>query len=401
MGCASRNLIRGHGRPQTRGGASLRATPVSLPATQTPPALRWLAAGDRGTAREAWLALEAAAGGAPGLAASWDWTEAWLEAFADVVPHRFALATAAGSDAPLGIALVAEPRTRRPPVLGARTSYLGTAGEPWRESVFVERNRLMCAPADRGAFAGALLGELARDRRWDRLAFNGAVPEDVEALRAAGATVGTRVELCPVADLTAAKDGDVTTILSKSRRQRARQSRRAFGETVGTWAQDGAEAQAILGELIDLHQASWAARGERGSFSSERFTAFHRGLVERLAPRDGAVLFRLQRAESGETIGCLYGLREGGRLLFYQSGLRSYSDNKLRAGLVCHVACMDACLARGYDTYDFLAPVTQYKEALSTRNDEIVWAHVERPRVRAKLHPLLRKARRRMLRLDR
>jgi CelD/BcsL family acetyltransferase involved in cellulose biosynthesis len=167
---------------------------------------------------------------------------------------------------------------------------------------------------------------------------------------------------------------------------------RAFGELETQWAQTPAEAHAILDELIALHQAGWAARGESGAFAGERFTGFHRELIERLVPQGRAVLFRVARAD-GAAVGCLYGFLEGERLLFYQGGLARFEDNKLRAGLVCHVLCMQACLERGVADYDFLAPASRYKEELSTRTDHLVWAHVERRRLRARLHTHLRRAR--------
>jgi CelD/BcsL family acetyltransferase involved in cellulose biosynthesis len=72
-------------------------------------------------------------------------------------------------------------------------------------------------------------------------------------------------------------------------------------------------------------------------------------------------------------------------VLFYQSGLAQFGDNRLRAGLVTHLHCMRACLERGFDEYDFLVGEARYKEELATGSRELVWASLRRPRLRLAL----------------
>jgi CelD/BcsL family acetyltransferase involved in cellulose biosynthesis len=95
-----------------------------------------------------------------------------------------------------------------------------------------------------------------------------------------------------------------------------------------------------------------------------------------------------------EVVGCLYGLIDGERLLFYQGGLQRYEDNKLKAGVAAHATFMRACRERGLGVYDFLAPVTRYKEELSTRAEPLVWARLERPTWRTRLGHVVHAVRR-------
>jgi CelD/BcsL family acetyltransferase involved in cellulose biosynthesis len=337
----------------------------------------------RAEAAERWTALEAALERPP-LSCSWAWTETWLAQFGDVVPHRFLIGSADGE--PRGIALVTE-APRRP--LRPRTLHLGTAGEPPGSSVYVERNALLVAPEDRAAFATALVERLVADGGWDRLRFDGLREEDADALLGGRADVTRDEQDSPIADLGAGED--VVDALSGSRRQRARRALRGFGEVEAEWAETPAQAQAILDELIELHQARWTAEGAPGAFASERFTAFHRALVERLLPERRVALLRVRRGE--EVVGCLYGFVEDGRLLFYQSGLRRYEDNRLKAGMVAHVAFMRACREHGLTAYDFLAPATRYKQELSTRAERLVWAELTRPGWRNRLSSAARSIR--------
>jgi len=337
----------------------------------------------RAEAAERWTTLETTLA-STALSCSWAWTETWLAHYGDVVPHRFLLGSADGEAC--GIALVTE-APRRP--LRPRTLHLGTAGEPPGSSVYVERNALLVAPRHRGAFATALVDQLVADGGWDRLRFDGLRAEDADALLAGRAGMTLDEQDSPIADLTAG--GDVVDALSSSRRQRVRRALRGFGDVEAEWAQTPAQALAILDELIELHQARWSAEGAPGAFASDRFTAFHRALVERLLPEGRVALLRVRRDE--QVVGCLYGFVEDDRLLFYQSGLRRYEDNRLKAGVVAHVAFMRACREHGLTAYDFLAPAARYKEELSTHAERLVWAELTRPGWRNRLSSVARSVR--------
>ncbi|MCW2951953.1 MAG: hypothetical protein JWQ48_1123 [Conexibacter sp.] len=345
-----------------------------------PMVVRMLPSRERDEARRLWLALEAEIA-EPALSCSWVWTGTWLEHYGDVVAHRFLIAER--SSRPCGIALVTEapPRLMRP-----RAWHLGTAGEPPGSTVFVERNRLLVGDGERAGFAAALIEALEAEPGWDRLRLDGLHAEDSAALLAACPAAVPRTLESPVADLLAGDD--VLAGLSGSRRQRVRRTLKAFGELEHDWAATVGDANAILDELIVLHQQRWQEAGAPGAFASPRFVAFHRALIARLVPEGRAALVRVRRGE--ETVGCLYGLLDGRRMLFYQSGLRLYEDNRLRAGTAAHVEFMRACRARGVAEYDFLAPAARYKEELATRSDQLVWAEVARPTWRTRLAGAIR-----------
>ena len=64
---------------------------------------------------------------------------------------------------------------------------------------------------------------------------------------------------------------------------------------------------------------------------------------------------------------------EDRRFLFYQSGLATFRDNRCRPGLAAHGLCMQACLERGLEEYDFLEGESRYKRGLSNTERELVW----------------------------
>lgn len=345
-----------------------------------------LTAAERPAASAAWKALQAELD-APGLMCSWEWTGTWLEHYGDAVAHRFVL----GEDerGVRGIALIAEQAVRglRPPTIA-----LGTAGEPYGSSVFVERNRLLVHPDDHAVFATSLLDELERDRRWQRLRLDGMIPSEADALLAGRTGVRRRVEESPVAHLARSADDDTIESLPSGTRRRVRQSLKRLGPLETEWAETGPAAEEILAQLVELHQAHWQAQGGPGAFASDRFRGFHRDLVSRLVPMRRAALFRVR--EDGSTIACLYGLVEGTRLLFYQSGVVRHEDNRVRVGLLAHALFMQACVEHGLSEYDFLAPSARYKEELASDSEKLVWAELERPGLRLHLQRIARRTRR-------
>src|SRR5688500_10302953 len=62
-----------------------------------------------------------------GLANSWAWTDSWLNAYGDSVPHWFVLAERGGRT--VGVALLTHGRKQRRGPLPIRTAHVGTAGE--------------------------------------------------------------------------------------------------------------------------------------------------------------------------------------------------------------------------------------------------------------------------------
>ncbi len=350
-------------------------------------AVRLLGPAEREQAAAAWAALETH--GPPGLACSWWWTETWLRHYGDAVPHAFALVEADGR--PVGAALVtwSARRVGRFPAL--RAIHVGTAGEPPRETVHVERNALLTVPGARPAAARALRRGLETLPGWDELRLDGFLPEDARALLGE-AVAEVRREPCPVADLAAMRDRGLSALegIGAGARRRVRQGLRLLGEVEVEWPQGEDHALDVLDELVALHEARWRP----GVFSAPRFAAFHRDLVVRSGGR--APVWLLRARARGRVIGCLYGFVEDGAALFYQSGLIASDDNRVRPGLVTHALAMQACLDRGLALYDFLGGESRYKRELATGSRELVWARVPRATLRGRGLRLVRDARRRV-----
>jgi CelD/BcsL family acetyltransferase involved in cellulose biosynthesis len=334
-----------------------------------------LPAAERELAASAWRELEAAHGA--GVADSWDWVQTWLDHYGDLIPHRFAIGRRGGE--PRGITLLAHGVDQRRGPIPVRTIHLGTAGEPDLDTVRVEYNRFLVAPADRGAFAAALLAAIrAEGGRYDELALDGFAPEDVAPILQAEPGFRLSRRISHVTDLQAirADGGNVLASLRGSTAYKVRRSRKHLEQAHGPlrleWAETLEHAEDIFAEMIGLHVARWERAGQPAKFASPRFRGFHRDLVRRLFPRGGILLARITAGDL--TVGCDYSLIEHGRVLAYNWGLRHFEDTLISPGLVTGAMVMQEALERGLDEYDWLAGDVLYKRQLSTTTRELVWA---------------------------
>ncbi len=351
-----------------------------------------LDAAERDRAAEVWADLERENPGEP-IVCRWDWTDAWLTHYGDSLPHRFAVVRR--GEQTCAAALLVSGRSRRSRMT-LRTLHLGTAGGPQHEEVAVERNGLLGADADRQEAAAALLARLRRDGGFSELRLDGFRPDHYAAFAAADPSLEAERFPSPTIDLHAIRESgsDVLAALPRSTRYHVRRSIRIYGPVSTEVASTPPQAEDIFDELVSLHQARWHSVGQPGAFASPRRLGFARDLIHRLLATQELLLFRTRC--STETLGCLYAVRDGRDMLFWQGGLAEPRDNRCKPGYVTHVECMRACLDLGIDLYDMLAGDAPYKRALSTGDRELVWAAGLRRGVRAPLAQGLRRARQRL-----
>jgi CelD/BcsL family acetyltransferase involved in cellulose biosynthesis len=159
-------------------------------------------------------------------------------------------------------------------------------------------------------------------------------------------------------------------------RRTARRLEEAHGPISVQWASTLEEAHDIFEEMCALHNARWASRGLHGAFASERFSRFHRDLIDRLFAGGQILLARVKAGDT--TVGCDYGMIEHGRVLSYQWGIATFEDSRLSPGLLTGATIMQAAMERGLVEYDWLAGDVLYKRELSTSSRELLWArHTE------------------------
>lgn len=353
-----------------------------------------------------WRELEQRIDTAP-LTASEAWTRTWLKHYGDTVRHLFLIAESSEADRsdPLmtntlrskylrGIALVTHSTEAKAPLLALATRHLGTAGDPPTEGVVVEYNSLLVDPDCRSLFIRAIADWLTTEGGGDVVCLDGFTNDEAAELSADWSPLEVRDRESKYLDLNAIRTagGDVISSLGRSTRASLRRKLRDYGDLQIEWAETLPQAQQVLEELIELHQARWNAVGQPGAFHSSRFAGFQRSLIADLFPVGKCVLFRVRH--QGTTVGALFLLNDRGRLLDYLSGLADFQQ-KPSPGLISHYLCQCEALQRGFVAYDFLVGDKRHKDNLSTHTQILTWTRWARPNLKNRVVEVLTKLKRR------
>ncbi|MBL4884044.1 MAG: GNAT family N-acetyltransferase [Planctomycetaceae bacterium] len=326
---------------------------------------------------ELWRKLESQFASFP-LMCSADWTETWFNCYQETINTHFV----AGFDGDkiCGICLVTESTSHRIGPLTVRSLHLGTAGEANGESVCVEYNQILCEPRFESRFLLELQKFILDKEDWDRVQLDGIPcgsdqvwPDFLHTKKS------VRVRESRYFDLDHCRENgsDILAMLGKSTRSNIKRRIKKLGEFEVQWAQTCEQAVDIFNELIQLHQQRWQNQGQPGAFASDRFTKFQKQLIEKLLPQQKVVLCRIKAGE--QTVGCLYLLVDGRRMLDYVSGLASF-ESIPSSGLISHYLCMNEALNRGYQAYDFLVGDKRHKENLGKSSNQLQWVICERNR---------------------
>jgi CelD/BcsL family acetyltransferase involved in cellulose biosynthesis len=328
-----------------------------------------------------WRDLERTA--RPAYFLTWGWIENWLA----MLPRGEAPALAVIRDAGAitGAFFLGRRLLFRHHVLPSRAAFVNATGVPHVDELCIEHNGILGT----GCSLARLIELLPRD--WDELFLPGV---DRETFRDLDVPRGYRVRVVraipsPFVDLEQVRaTGDYLTLMSSNTRAQIRRARRHIGACQLDVATSLGSALAIYDELVALHSASWRARGEPGAFGDPWFDRFHRRLIDRRFEHGEIQLARLRSGPA--TIGCLYNLVAGGRVLFYQSGLAAFADPVIKPGLLCHAAAIEHNAGAGHLVYDLLGGTARYKASLATGATQLAWLCVQRARLRFAIEDRMR-----------
>ena len=348
-----------------------------------------------------WRALEAAADGSFFL--TWDWVGLWLGMLPEDLPRHLVRAREGGRT--VGLAIFCENIRRRSGMIRSRALFLHTTGRPELDELTLEYNGVLAERGREGDVLAAMLGFLAGRREWEELYFDGWYRSDLlPGLRMPGTRLlPERVRPYHFVDLQALREGKrpyVETLSAKSRyrvKRTLREFTQATGAAVFRAANGVAEGLEFLGELKRLHQETWRARGMPGAFANDWFDRFHARLVAEGSARGFVQLVRLSMGE--RPVGLLYNFLYRGRVYVYQTGfdyVHAAGASKWSPGLLCHSFAVELNRELGHHVYDFMAGDSRYKRELASSSGDMGWYVLQRPRLKFRLHDLMRAAKRRM-----
>ena len=324
---------------------------------------------------------------------SWGWIETWLKELPDICKVFFI--EMRQNNQPTLAFFVGEKIIKRSKVFKIRQLALNVSGHDEYDNICIEYNGFLSAShlefdierilkkislpweemylpgLDLSAFPGNSLSSLSSPFRYIEDDSTVSPYVDLEKVRQAG--------------------GDYLSLLSGNSRSQIRRSFRILEVGhVELEVPDGLEhAFQIYREMVDLHQATWKARGQAGVFSSQLFCRFHKRLIRTRFDKGEIQLLRIHTG--GNTIGCLYSFVWQGRVYFYQCGFNYSFGKKVQPGLVSHVMAVQYNAEQGHDAYDFLAGGdARYKKSLATDYNEMAWGRIQRPSMKLKLEAKLR-----------
>lgn len=308
---------------------------------------------------------------------SWPWMENWLACLPrDQAPELAVIRDTHGKA--LAAFFVRRTSVTRLRVVRSRALYFNVTGNPRLDNLTIEYNGLVGRDVGIGQLVDLLPGE------WDELFLPALRPDAFGGLSDL-VIRGYRVRIertVPVhlVELARVRESSYLKLLGSQTRSQVRRAQREAGKVEVSFATDVAGALAIYGELVALHQAQWTARGEPGAFADPWFDRFHRRLIAQRFAHGEIQLLRLNNEDG--PLGALYNFVHRGRVLQYQSGMATFQNKHLKPGFVAHTAAIEHAAAAGYDFYDFLAGDMRYKKSLGTSSTNLVWARVQRLRLR-------------------
>lgn len=335
--------------------------------------------GERDYVLNLWRQLEHRVGDR-GLLATADWTDVWLDAYGDLIPHRFVLGYADGLLR--AICLVTQGVQQKDGPMPVRTLHVGTAGEPDADATCSEYQRLMVDPPYEVAFVKQLVAYLNQQTGYDQWNLDGFAGPDAAVFKEFDPELELRIEPNHFFDLNVVRQqgSDVLSQLQREPRRQVRRSLEVLHGLSSEWADSLDRSVDVFHELIELHQKRWNAEGKPGVYASERFTRFHERLLARLVPQ-GKMAFVRVRCLKG-TIGCIQLFFDRNRACVYQCGRGTFEGEKCSPGVVADYVAMEACLSRGFDAYDLMSPESQHKRNMSNASTTMVWGIHRRTRLK-------------------
>lgn len=317
------------------------------------------------------------------------WIETWLASLPPTARPRLLCFRTGGEVT--GACFLGHRKVRRHAIFSSNAVFLNETGHPGFDQLCVEHNGIVCREGSQST-GDDLIAALPEE--WDEIFLSGiSTTSPLLNVSAPYICRKLRIKPSPAVDLDAVRARpDYLDLLSSSTRTHIRRSYRLYAETGGRvsscCANNLDQALAFFDELVSLHSARWSKRGNDGAFKNPFMVDFHRRLIATRYQTGEIQLFRVTAGTL--TIGIVYNFVYHGVVYFYQSGFRYENDNRLKPGLVTHTEAIRFNAKAGHATYDFLAGESRYKQSLATSSTDLVWAVIQKPRLKFKIEEMLR-----------
>lgn len=217
----------------------------------------------------------------------------------------------------------------------------------------------LCRPGYEESVGESLVEHLAEDRPCDLLDMH-QIREGRQPIASFCAEEVRSQAQCCLLDLPSTF-GEYEQTLSKSLRYEVRRLNKppySNGEAHIEFAKTPERAQSALSIFLDLHARRWRKRGLPGAFALGKLRSFHERFAAE-AVESGSLWLGVLRHQ-GTPVGCIYGLKAGRTMYFYQSGFDP-ERKALSPGTVLVAKLIQCAIEEGCCQFDFLRGVEPYK----------------------------------------
>jgi CelD/BcsL family acetyltransferase involved in cellulose biosynthesis len=333
----------------------------------------------------------------PSYFLSWGWVKNWLSS----LPNDVALNLAVLYDRGLPVCafFLGKRDLVRHGVLKSRGLFLNTTGLPLVDKLHIEYNSILGFPLIEAPLKRTL-EQLNLD--WEELHMPALDAKIFPALTrnlTSYRVIVNKTEPSFYVDLKQANaaPGGYLSLLSRNTRSQIRRAYRAYqaiGKISIHVASDLHTAWNFFHELMALHQKVWHNRGQSGAFTTDYFKNFHKNLIRDRFDTGEIQLLRV--SVGNETLGCLYNFVYEKKVLFYQSGINYKPNPHMKPGLLSHSEAIAYNAKAGNLEYDFLGGNEQFKKSLSTGHRTLIWARVQKPRIKFQIEGMCKNLIRRL-----
>lgn len=309
---------------------------------------------------------------------SWSWIGTWI----NTLPKNLKMNFVVGYDKSEAVVVFLKGIKKKKfcciPLI--RYMSVNTSGDYRFDNVMLEYNAFLTADQDLVSLQQLMNSDFSLQA--DVVSFPAFIrlPKSIDFLDSENMIIEELLHPSYFVDLSDVKESEsgYLGLLNAGRRRQLKRSLQLLGmhgDVSIAKAKKKTLAISMFDEMLELHRISWSRRGETGVFENSFTGRFHRNLLSQ--DENGEVcIFKISAGDI--VIGYIYGFVSQNRFIYYQSGFKVFTDNKIKAGLCCHALLINYLSRTQLDRYDFLSGGQRYKESLSTGKEYLSWLRVYR-----------------------
>lgn len=294
---------------------------------------------------------------------SWPWISSWLLLHAKTAQ----LFKVYDKQTLIALAIICESNSQNIKAGFGRRAYFHKTGVPHLDEIWIEYNQALALPGYESSAHQAIINYLFNQTKVNQVELGVSDSDKISGIKSVlkKLTWQQPSYAIELKNWPCFPDTEkLPKYLSKNFKKQLKRTIKGFsalGELQLNIASSPSEKQAYFCALGKLHQTKWK-HPDKG-FNNSEFVKFHQQLI-----LNHPNFCQLMKVDAGDiNLGYLYFFTYRKKAYFYMSGLQSFTDNKLKAGISCHYLAICYFAKQAFTRYDFMAGHARYKASFSDR----------------------------------